>query len=332
MMIICSDYVKDTLLDNLIVFGFFIVGVFLGLCLVLLIYHIYTKLKAKPPKLNKTYRLISESEDPVILEAKEALHELDTKTGIDTYILGVGDILAKYIRKIAEEYTGGKKLIALELPAKKGMDAYELLIDADFAIEDLLIFIQKILTVAENTVLTVTDKYRVLVDSFLIFIGLPANLREITVKDIVIYLNQKADKDEKKLEKAIDKKKVNDEKLRLKTERKAEKESKKEKKGLGLLSKYKDKNHVEKERLKQEKKALKEEKKRIKTEENCENKKNAFDVIKRNAFNKPINKVITEISEILIVGVLSETRRLYGRGYQFNLADDTTTEGGNNND
>lgn len=332
-MIICSDYVKDALLDNLIVFGFFIAGVILGLCLILLIYHIYTKLKAKPPKLNKAYQLIAESDDPIILEAKKALYELDAKTGVDTYISGVGDILAKYVRKIAEEYTGGKKLIALELPEKKGMDAYELLVDADFAIEDFLIFIQQILKVAENTILTVTDKYQVLVGSFLIFIGLPANLREITVKDIVIYLNQKADKDEKKLEKAIDKKKLNDEKLRLKAERKTEKESKKEKKGLGILSKYKDKDRVEKERSKQEKKALKEEKKRIKAEENGENKKNALDVIKKNAFNKPINKVITEISEILIVGVLSEARRLYGRGYQFNFADDSNfTEGGNNND
>lgn len=330
-MIICSDYVKDTLLKNLIVFGFFMAGVILGLCLVLLVYCIYTKLKAKPPKLNKSYQLISATDDPVILEAKDALHALDTKTGIDVYISGVGDILARYTRKIAEEYTSNKKLIALELPERKGKEGYELLIDADFSIEDFLIFIQQILKVAENTVLTVTDKYQVLVSSFLLFIGLPSNLREITVKDIVIYLNQKADKDEKKLEKAMDKKKENDEKLRLKAERKAENESKKNKKGFGLLSKYKDKDRVEKERLKQDKKALKEEKKRIKAEESGDNKKNALDVIKRNAFNKPINKVITEIADILIVGVLSEARKLYGRGYQIEyLENNTNSEGGNN--
>lgn len=330
-MIICSDYVKDTLLKNLIVFGFFIAGVVLGLCLILIVYHIYTKLKAKPPKLNKAYQCISASDDPIILEAKDDLHALDTKTGIDVYISGVGDILARYTRKIAEEYTGNKKMIALELPEKKGKEGYELLIDADFSIEDFLIFIQQILTVAENTILTVTDKYQVLVSSFLLFIGLPSNLRDITVKDIVIYLNQKADKDEKKLEKAMDKKKINDEKLRLKAERKAENESKKNKKGFGLLSKYKDKDRVEKERLKQEKKALKEEKKRIKKEELGDNKKNALDIIKRNAFNKPINKVITEIAEILIVGVLSEARKLYGRGYQIEyLENNANTEGGNN--
>lgn len=354
MSLILCEYVKDALTKNAIAFGFFLAGAVLGVALIMLVYFIYTRLKAKPPKLKKNYEYISSDGDPVVLEAKQKLYSLETKVSIDSYVVQSVEILIEAIKKIACEYTDGKKYLSIDFISNPKYPDLDLSFDADFVVEDFLIFIQEVSKVAENTVLTVTDKYSVLVNSFLRFTGLGQSVRTVTVKDVVLYLNQKAEKSQKKLEKAVEKKTVEDEKKRIKFLRKEEEKNKKliesrlkerlknkeKPKDIKALFRAKNKDELtdkekrklqkleDKERKKLEAEKRKEERRQKKTE------KEQTEVVsgdnKTSAFNKPINKVITEITEELISGVCAEARKLYGRGYANARQEDDSAEGDEN--
>lgn len=357
MSLILCEYVKNTLVKNAIAFGFFLAGVVLGVALIMLVYFIYTKLKAKPPKLKKNYEYIEENEDAVVAEAKRKLYALDVKVPIDSYVVRAAGILLEAIKEIASDYTEGKKFLSIDFLNNEKYSDLDLSFDADFVMEDFLIFVQEVSKVVENTVLTVTDKYSVLVNSFLRLTGLGQSIREITVKDVVLYLNQKADKSQKKLEKAVEKKKADDEKRRLKVLRKENEKLKKivesrvkdktkeknenQKKDVWSIFRPKKKEDLtERERKKLEKleskerKKIESEKKKEEKRRQKEDKKNQVDSVssdaKLSAFNKPINKVITEVVEELIVGVCVEARKLYGRGYKRFGSDDASSEGGEN--
>lgn len=354
MNLILCEYVKDALTKNAIAFGFFLAGAVLGVALIMLVYFIYTRLKAKPPKLKKNYEYISAENDEVVIEAKQKLYSLDTKVSIDTYVVKSAEILIEAIKKVASEYTDGKKFLSIDFLSNPKYPDLDLSFDADFVVEDFLIFISEVSKVAENTVLTVTDKYSVLVNSFLRFTGLGQSVRTITVKDVVLYLNQKAEKSQKKLEKAVEKKTVEEEKKRIKFLRKEEEKNRKlissrlkerlkdkeKPKDIKALFRAKNKDELtdkekrklqkleDKERKKLEAEKRKEERRQKKNEK--EHSEIEVAENKTSSFNKPINKVITEVMEELISGVCVEARKLYGRGYTSDKKEVESTEGGEN--
>lgn len=357
MILSVSEYVTDKLIKNCIAFGFFMAGVLLGIALILIIYQIFVHLKAKNPTLCTEYKEIDPENDPVIIKAKEKIYSLDTKISIEKFLFSSTQITVDAIRDIAKEYTGGKKSISLTWTLNNSSTDLDLTFDTDFSVEDFLIFIENTTDVIEDTILSVTDKYSILVNSFLKFIGLGKSVREITVKDIILYLNEKAQKKEQKLLKAVEKKEKQDEKARLKEDKKKKsledkKKAKKDnegKKANKFLELFKPKQNTKKSSNKGTKNKVKPvkkvnnnkiEKKDNKTEkEEKENKLANIFKIKRkeksevedvalgdntkiSAFYKPLNKVIIEAVEILLVGLCVEARKLYGRGYTTSEVED----------
>lgn len=343
MSYLISDYVTDKLINNCVNFGILLLGVLFGVGVVVLAYKIFANLKAKPPKLNKKYREIPLGSDQNIKSALDKLHSLDIKSGIDIYIINSSKILVDEIKAIACEYTGGKKYVSLNISLDDNSPSIALDFDADFEVEDFLVFLQEIIGVIENTILTVTDKYYVLVNSFLRFIGLGTSIRDITLKDLILFLNQKAVKKDKKLTKVIErqdkKEERKQERLLRHNQREAIKQDKRrelaknkknaDNKFLALFAPKNNKNKNQdnnkfldlfKPRKKENNKGNSKDDnstkdlrpKRKKDEENSAVNK---EDVKLSAFYKPINKIITEVMEILIVGVYQETRKLYGRGY-----------------
>lgn len=338
-----SEYVTDKLIKNCIAFGFFMAGVLLGIALILIIYQIFVHLKAKKPTLCTEYEEIDPENDPVIIKAKEKIYSLDTKISIEKFLFSSTQITVDAIRDIAKEYTGGKKSISLSWTLNNSSPDLDLTFDTDFSVEDFLIFIENTTDVIEDTILSVTDKYSILVNSFLKFVGLGKAVREITVKDVILYLNEKAQKKEQKLLKAVEKKEKQDEKVRLKEDKKKKslenkKKANKENKFLELFkpkqntkkssnkiskNKYKPVKRINHSKLeKKDNKPEKEEKEnklanifKIKRKEQSEEDIALGDNTKISAFYKPLNKVIIEAIEILLVGLCVEARKLYGRGY-----------------
>lgn len=344
MNLISADYVTNTLIENAIAFGYFVLGAVFAIGLILLIYAIFLKVKAKVPKLKKQYQYLSPSEDAAVINAKFKLKEIDLKQNIDCYIASCADVMVGLMKEIAENYTDGEKCLTITLTTtdKKNLD---FTVNADFSIEDFLIFSKNTVSVIENTVLTVTDKYGVLVNSFLKIIGLSGNVREITVRDIVFYLAQKAEKKEKKLLKLVEKKKSKEEeqrqKLDLQQQKQRQKLEYKQKKEREQLSKPSDKKSKEKRFLSlfanksdDKKVSIPQKYKSNKKDDNKRfgqtvktrfTEKESNELVEKDsseqklgAFNKPINKVIAEIMGILIDGMSVEMHKLYGRGYKQN--------------
>lgn len=338
MILTVSEYVTDKLIKNCIAFGFFLLGVVFGLALILAIYQIFAHLKAKSPKLLKTYEEIASEEDEAIKNLKEKLRSLDTKISIEKFLFESINLTSETISEIAREYTGGKKSVVLSFGLGEKQDDLELSFDLDFSIDDFLIFVENVSDVVENTVLSVTDKYSILVSSFLKFIGLGKSVREITAKDVILYLNEKAQRKEQKLLKAVEKKEKKEEKAKQKADQKKKKlESKKtaqkENKFLELFRPKQKKEETplpawRKTREKREEKGRekKEAKERtssklasiLKLKKKEKNELASVEIgeqTKISAFYKPINKVILEVVNTLAVGLCVEARKLYGRGY-----------------
>lgn len=365
MILAISEYVTNKLIKNCITFGFFLLGVLLGIALILLIYQIFVKLKAKKTVLKTEYREINPKDDPIIIQAKEKLHSLDTKNSIEKFLIDSTQIGIDSIKEIAKEYTGGKKYVTLTSGLSEKYPNFDLTFDTDFAVEDFLFFIENTTDVIENTVLSVTDKYSILINSFFKFIGLGKTIRDITVKDVILYLNLKAQKKEQKLIKAIEKKEKQEQKARNRLNKKQNIDNKfieffkklqpekpitkKEKENKKLFKQNKDakkKNNTENKFLNLFKIKKKESDPEVKVKK--ENKKDKeieiiekVDQPKLSSFYKPLNKVIIEVADILLVGVLAEARKLYGRGYTYKevretlknaealLSENNSDEGGN---
>lgn len=337
MILTVSEYITDKLIKNCIAFGFFMAGVLFGLALILVIYQIFVHLKAKKPTLCTEYKEIDPERDTVILKAKDKLYSLDTKISIEKFLFESTQITVDAIRDIAKEYTGGRKTITLNWCLNNKFPDLDLCFDTDFSVEDFLIFVENTTDVVEDTILTVTDKYSILVNSFLKFIGLGKSVREITVRDLILYLNEKAQKKEQKLLKAVEKKEKQEEKARQKEEeRKKKLENKKnEKKENKFLDFFKPKQDKKKPLIKTHKREetksqkRKDDKNKNEVKENKlanifkikKKEKNEIDETdisentKISAFYKPLNKVIIEVVDILLVGLCVEARKLYGRGY-----------------
>lgn len=339
MILTVSEYVTDKLIKNCIAFGFFLLGVVFGLALILAIYQIFAHLKAKKPNLLKAYEDIDPEEDEAIKNLKEKLYSLDTKISIEKFLFESVKLTSFAISEIAKEYTGGKKSIILNLGLGEKHDDLELSFDTDFSVDDFLIFVENTSDVVENTILSVTDKYNILVSSFLKFIGLGKSVREVTAKDVILYLNEKAQRKEQKLLKAVEKKEKQEEKAKQKAEKKKKKlenkkptskieskfielfrpKQKKEEKALPSWRKTREitegkakEKHDEKEQKENKLASMLKWKKKEKNElANVE----IGEVTKISAFYKPINKVILEVVSILSVGLCVEARKLYGRGY-----------------
>lgn len=333
-----SEYITDKLIKNCIAFGFFLLGVVFGLALILAIYQIFAHLKAKTPTLLKDYEEIDPEEDEIIKNLKEKLRSLDTKISIEKFLFESVRLTSNAISEIAKEYTGGRKSIILNLGFGESREDLELTFDTDFSVDDFLIFVENTADVVENTVLTVTDKYNILVNSFLKFIGLGKSVREITVKDVILYLNVKAQRKEQKLLKAVEKKEKQEEKAKQKAEQKKKKlenksntqkenkfldlfrpKQKKEEKSLPAWRKTKEKNGKEAKAENRDKEPMRNKLSAIlklkKKEKSDIADVDIGEVTKISAFYKPINKVILEVVNILSVGLCVEARKLYGRGY-----------------
>lgn len=329
-----SEYITDKLIKNCITFGFFLAGVLFGLLLILVIYLIFVRLKAKKPALSKEYESIELENDEIIKKAKEKLYSLDTKKGIANYLFEALQITVDSILEIAKEYTDGKKTISLSWTFNGKLPDVNICFDVDFAVEDFLIFVENSTDVVENTVLTVTDKYNVLVNSFLKFIGLGRSVRDITVKDVILFINGKAQKKEQKLIKAVEKKEKQKEKERKKREEQKKKlenkqvsknkfiefftpKQKKNKKNLPNGKKQKNEPSIDS--VDKKNKSISDNKFanifKIKKKEESTSEQDKDKTVKISTFYKPINKVALEVFEILIEGFCVEARKLYGRGY-----------------
>lgn len=321
MGLLLCEYITDKLIKNLYSFGFFAVGVILGILLVLLVYKIFTKTQAKPLKLKKKFEEDDLLNDEIEKEGVALIRGLETKQSIDSYAMQSLNILIQTLKKIACVYTDNKHTVELNLEGLQEKYPYlSLSFDTDITIENALKFIAESGVIIENTLLETVDSYSTLASTFLRFLGFKGNVRDITVKDIVLYLNKKADKKNKSLEKK-------EAKLLKESEKQEEKKRKQ-------LEKEKLEEEREKEKRKAEKKKDHRNKKgsdkkennpnwlsnlfKRKPKEEKDNKEENFDKKEKidiSAYDKPVNKVLREIFIRLIFSLGGEVKRLYGDGF-----------------
>lgn len=318
LSLLLCEYITDKLIKSLYSFGFFSAGVLLGILLVLLIYKVFTKTQAKPSKLKKNFEESDLLNDDIEKNAVAVIKSLDTKQPIDVYAFQAINTLVQALKDTAKVYTDNKHTVEISLEGLQEKYPFlSLSFDTDITVENALKFIAEGGDVIEKTLLDTISNYSALVSTFLRFLGFKGNIRDITLKDVVIYLNKKAEKKDKKLEKQEAKLQKENEKLEVKRLKLLEKE-KLEKKKLeerkkkeGSKKKSDKRVHGEStnkflalfKRKPKEKDTTKEEKteKQEKTE--------------LTAFVKPVNKVLREVFIKLIFSLCGEAKRLYGDGF-----------------
>lgn len=322
-LILC-EYITDKLIKNIYSFGFFAVGVLLGILLILLVYKVFTKTQAKPLKLKKTFDEEDLLNDDIEKNAVADIKALDTRQAIDVYTFKSVNILVQALKDIAKIYTGNKHMIELNLEGLKEKYPFlSLTFDTDITIENALKFIAESGEIIEKTLLDTIDSHSALSYAFLKFLGFKGNIRDITVKDVIIYLNKQSEKKNKKIEKKEEKLQKENEKLEAKKIKQLEKE-RQEKEKEKLLSKKSHRKKKNKEsdnkfltffkKKPKEEKTKKEKPKKEKPKK--EKKEEREEKQELSSFLKPVNKVLREIFIKLTFSLGGEVKRLYGDGFR----------------
>ncbi len=332
-LLLC-EYITDKLLKSLYSFGFFSAGVLLGILLVLLIYKIFTKTQAKPLKLKKNFEETDLINHDIEQNAVAIIKGLDTRQPIDVYAIQALNALIQALKDTAKVYTDNKHTVEITLEGLQEKYPFlTLSFDTDITVENALKFIAEGGDIIEETLLDTIDSYSALASAFLRFLGFKGNIRDITIKEVILYLNKKAEKKNKKIEKQEAKAQKDNEKL--------------EAKKLKLL----EKERLEKEKLKERRKKEKENHKKKSTSrkkssdkrEHGEGTNKFLSLFKRKpkekdankegnpekqekmeltAFVKPVNKVLREIFIKLVFSLCGEAKRLYGDGFIINKTEE----------
>ena len=303
---IAASYILEKLTINSMFFVLFIAGVIFGVAMVLLVYKIVTKVKKKPEKTLKKYEKISPDEDLPLCNAKKKIKDVDVNSPIADYVKKSAEIIVEMLAEVAFEYTGGSRTVDISSVDAEGAETVKLTFDADFTLENAMCFVRSVADVMENTALNVTDKYAVALNPILKALNLGDRFRNVTVKNVVFYLQKSVEKESRSLDKK-ENKLLKEEQKRIEKEKLAEEEKKKNW-FLSLFKRKRRKKNASRDWKSAIKNLIKKNRKETPVIPKVEEDKSKF-------YIRMLNSVISNVMIEVLPALADNARKLYGNGY-----------------